>query len=90
MELGERPVIFLGQYGSILKHYIFTYKMWTHKVKIWIDLKEDKYVIVIQIFQSQQFGFWYPLTAPDIQTVDQYRTFRPKYVDTDAATTTLG
>ena len=47
MELGERPVICLGQYEAILKQYIFTKKMWTHKGKCWLVKKDEVYGIMI-------------------------------------------
>ena len=36
MNLGERPVICLGQHEAIFKQYIFTKKMCTHKGKCWL------------------------------------------------------
>ena len=45
---------------------------------------------MISALQSQEFGFGYTLTVPYLQTVNAYRAIRPKYVDTDAATTILG
>ena len=52
MKLGERPVIFLGKYGEILKQYIFTKKMWNHKVKCCIIPKDKGYGIMKSAFQS--------------------------------------
>ena len=51
MNLVEHPVICLGQYEAIFKHYIFTNKMWTNKAKCRIVPKDEIYVIVILAFQ---------------------------------------
>ena len=90
MKLGERPVICLGQVEAIVKQYISTKKIWTQKGKCWIVPKDEGYGIMISTFQSQYFGFRYPLIVPDIQTINEHCAIRPKYVDTDAATTILG
>ena len=90
MNLVERPVISLGQYEAVFKHYIFIKKMWTHKGKCQIVPKEEGYGIMILAFQPRQFGFGYPLTAPDIQNITEYHAFHPKYVDTYTETIILG
>ena len=45
---------------------------------------------MILALQSQEFGFGYPLTFPNLQTINEYCALQPKYVDTDAATTIQG
>ena len=90
MNLGERPVICLGQYEAIFKKYIFTKKMWTHKGKCFPVTKEKVYGIMILSFQYQDFGFEYTLTVLYLQTIIYYLGFHPKYVDIDTATTILG
>ena len=45
---------------------------------------------MILAFQSQEFGFGYQLTVPDIQIVNEYHDIHHKYVDTDTSTTILG
>ena len=52
MKLGESPVICLGQYDEIFKHYIFAKKMWTHRGKFWLVPKDGGCGIMIQDFQS--------------------------------------
>ena len=64
--------------------------MWTQKGKCRIVTKDEEYGIMISDFQSQDFGFGYPLTAPDLQTFIEYRTLHPRYVDTESATDILG
>ena len=44
---------------------------------------------MILAFQSQEFGFGYSLTVPDLQNINEYHALHPQYVDTDAATTIL-
>ena len=70
MKLGERPVIFLGQDEAIFKQYIFTKNMWNHKGIFWIVPKDQGYGIMVSAFQYQYFGFVYPLTVPDLQTIN--------------------
>ena len=70
MKLGERPVVCSGQYDTIFKQYIFAKKMRTHKVKCWIVPKYEGYSIIISALQSQYFGFGYPLTVLDLQTIN--------------------
>ena len=84
----EHLVICLGKYEAILQYHIFTKKIWTHKDDCRIVPKYEGYGIMILDFQSQEFVFLYPLTVPDIQTINAYRAIHPKYVDTNAATTT--
>ena len=64
--------------------------MCTHKGKCPFVPKEEGCGIMISSFQSREFGFGYPLTVPYIQTVNEYCTLPPKFVDTDAETTILG
>ena len=90
INLVKRPVIFLGQDVSILKHYFFTKNMWIHKGKLRIVPKGEGCCIVILAFQSQVFGVRYSLTVPYIQTFHEYHALHPKYVHTDASTTILG
>ena len=45
---------------------------------------------MISAFQSQEFGFGYPLTVTYLQTINEYHDLQPKYLDTDAETTILG
>ena len=47
MNMGEIPVICVGQYEAILKQYIFTTKMWNNKGKCWIVPKDKGYGIMI-------------------------------------------
>ena len=44
---------------------------------------------MILALQSQEFVFGYPLTFPNLQTINEYCALHPKYVDTDAATAIL-
>ena len=90
MNLVEFQVIFLGQYEEIFKNYIFTKKLWTYKGKWWVVLKDEGYGIIILALQSKDFGFGYPLTVPDLQTIHKYCVFCPKYVGIYASTTILG
>ena len=52
MNLGERPVICLGQYEAIFKQYIFINKICTHKGKCKLVIKYEGYGIMILAFQS--------------------------------------
>ena len=63
--------------------------MCNNKGKCQLVPKEEVYVVIISAFQSQEFGFGYPLTFTDIQTVYEYQTTHPIYVDTYAATAIL-
>ena len=90
MNLAERTFIYLGKYEAIFKQYISTKKLWTYKGKCWIVPKEEGYGIMILDFQSQGFGFGYPLTVPYLQTINEYFALHPKYIDTDAAINILG
>ena len=89
MKLGERPVIFLGQYEAISKHYMFTKKIWNHRCKFQIVLKDKGYSNIILDFKSQEFGFGYPLKIPDLKTINDYHAIHYKYVDTDSSTIIL-
>ena len=64
--------------------------MWTHKGKYQIVPKDEGYGIMISAFQSREFGFGYPITVPDLQTINECHSILPKYFDTDAATNILG
>ena len=64
--------------------------MWTHKGKCRLLTKDNGCGIMILAFQSQYFGFGYPLTVPDLQTFNEYCVLHPKYVDTDSGTTIMG
>ena len=64
--------------------------MWNHKGKFQLVTKDEGYGVMIFALQYQVFGFEYPSTVPDIQTIDEYTTIYPKYDDMDAATTILG
>ena len=90
INLGELPVICLGQDEAIFKHYIFTKNMWNHKVKYQIVPNDLAYGIIISAFQYQYFGFGSPLTVLNLQTIKKYSAPHPKYVDIDTATTILG
>ena len=81
---------FLGKYEAIFKPYIFTKKMWTHRVRCWLVPKDDRHSIMISAFQSREFVFGYTLTVPDLQIINEYRALHPKYVDTDTSTAILG
>ena len=89
MKLGECPVVCLGKEQTIFKQYIFAKKMWTNKGKCRLVPKDEGYGIMISAFQSQEFVFGYPLTVPDLQTINEYHNIHPKYVDTDAENTIL-
>ena len=52
MNMGEHPVIGLGHYEAILKHYVFTKKIWNHKDKCQLVHKDMGYGIMISAFQS--------------------------------------
>ena len=90
MILRERPVICLVQDEEILKQYIFTKKLWNYKGKCQLVPKDEGYGIIILAFQYQEFVFGYPLTITYLQTINEYCTIHPKYVDTEAETTILG
>ena len=64
--------------------------MWTHKGRCWLVPKDEGYGIMILAFQSREFIFGYPLTVPDLQTMIEYQSIHPIYVDTDKLTTILG
>ena len=89
-EAGRASSHFLGQDEAILKQYIFTKNVLTHKSKFQLVPKDEGYGIIISAFQFQEIGFDYPLTVPYQQNSNEYRALHPKYVDTDAATTILG
>ena len=63
--------------------------MWTHKVKFRFLSKDEGYEIKISAFQSQEFGFGYPLTVPYLQIIGEYHALQHKYVNIEAATTIL-
>ena len=63
--------------------------MLTYKGKCWFVPKYEGYGIIISTLQFQEFGFGYPLTVSDLQTINEYHNIHPKYVDTDTATTIL-
>ena len=52
--------------------------MWTHKGKFWLVPKYKVYGILVLPFQSQDFGFGYPLTVPYLQTNNEYCALHPK------------
>ena len=89
-EAGRMTSCFLGKYEAIFKPYILTKKMWTHKVRCLLVQKDEGYGIMISAFQSREFVFWYPLTVPDLQTINEYQSTHPIYVDTDKLTNILG
>ena len=64
--------------------------MWNNKGKFQLVTKDEGYGIMILDFKYKESCFVYPLTVPDLQTIIEYITIQPKYVDTDTATTTLG
>ena len=70
MTLVEQQVICLGNDKAILKQYIFTKEMCDHKGKIFIVPKYKVNVIMIPAFYSWYFLFVYPLTVPDIETIN--------------------
>ena len=45
---------------------------------------------MISTFQSQKFGFGYPLPVPYLQTINEYPALYSKYFDIDTSTTILG
>ena len=45
---------------------------------------------MISALQSREFIFGYPLTVPDLQTINYYFALHPKYFDIDALTNILG
>ena len=44
---------------------------------------------MISAFQYWEFGLGYPLTVPDIQTINEYQYIHTKYFDTESATNIL-
>ena len=89
MQPGERPVICLGQDEAIFKQYIFTKMKWTYRGERRLHPKDEGYGVMISAFESREFGFGYPLTATDLQTVNEYRNRHRNYVDKEAANAIL-
>ena len=56
--------------------------MWTHKVKFRIVPKDEEYGIMTLAFQSQEFGFGYPLTFTYLQTINEYCDIQTNYGNT--------
>ena len=80
-----KPIIKIGQDESVFKQYLQTLNQWyLPDGTTVINPKTDGDGIMYSAFVSREFGFGHPLTAQELDRINQYREGQ-QYLDVEAA-----